>query len=489
MLFNVLFTILAAAHHNKKSTVQDIDCTIDPDFCGANSVSEPIRSCTRGFQYDHNQGCCTSEIVYEPLLRCKYGGTPFSDGSCHSLSNPQITCGDGFKYDRQYNTCVNTELAPMIPTCSHRSDVDGSLTEDGRKCMYFKEVPSRLSCPAGSKLKDGVCIQYQSLHHDNLNFTCPDGWDLDIENQECVLVERVDCNRVKHNKSICKSSNHKQCEVEDFQPCNSGCVIEDEHRKLCDHCKEKVKPEHICQVASCKMAVKDREVKEKSFVEAVSCDRVTIIPAKPLCIDGSYNRIKKSCCTETTFEPDVICKTYGPSQKCVKSLFYLSDYVCPAPFEVSCGGRSPKSTGPDSLVHPSNCECVRITFSDVLQTCPDDLIYDATQEKCVDITQAIPYCPEKNSDLIDGFCHRVENEPSRLEYNVTYVTEEPCKLDECIKNKVPIVKRKVKHNQVKVNKGKVSTKCNEVQCTNKFGAPVIESNNMVYVDCDNSDMF
>lgn len=477
---NIAFLILNRMSFGLKSR----NCEEDPDFCSGHAVSEPIRSCTEGFVYDDAQECCVMEAVYPPLLRCPYSNAvPDEAGMCFCSSNPRISCEEGFRYDAVHQTCVKTDLSPMIPSCAHRPELGGVLTEDGRKCTYYKAAKSRSKCPAGSKMRNGVCYQYDSLPRSTLTYGCPDGWELDELKRECTTTEIVDCDRVHHKQKKCKKQKFKKtCDHEPFLPC-TDCVIPNQTRKLCATCKEAIVPEVICQAAPCSMAVYENDfdidrpgvfVGKSETVKPLVCERVVSISAKPTCLNGSYNTTKGTCCTETVVPSteECILPPHLQTGGCFKAMHYLSDHVCPAPYEVSCGGRK-KSGKLAKVAHPSNCECVTTSYGEPVPYCTDGWTLGLNGE-CETVVPAELYCAEPSATIINGMCHHLEHEPARLEYTITYVTEQPCELDQCIQKKVPIKKKKVFNKEVKIVKGKPRTRCAHETCVDQLGNEIVE---------------
>lgn len=466
---------------------------VEGDFCDAHMVSEPIRSCTDGWLYSEEENCCISEVSYPPLLACPGGEAPTPEGFCHCSAQPRVMCMDPlFSFDRRMNECVRSEFTPMIPSCAHRPDLAGELSEDGHFCKYFVEAFSRPKCQWPAKLHDGMCVTHNTLP-DALVYTCPDGWTQD--GNECTLIEQVACDKVKHKKCT-KASKYRECDVSPFSPLEDDAVVSRGlERRLCHNCKETIKPEVVCQVADCGQVVAECHCsadghcsgpcaarsahdykwdhlmsKERSVTTPVVCERQNIIRAKPVCLFGVYNEHKGTCCESAILEPEIYCshEPHGPFP-CNKARKYLPDHVCPAPFAVQCLGKAHKA---GKMAHPHACECILSTEMPAVHVCKEGWTMEG--DVCKAAIPAELYCPEADAELVNGICRRIEREAVRVEYNVTYVTVEECEIEDCIERNVAVKKRKVAHKEIVIRKGKAHTKCFDNPCVDINGAEVHE---------------
>jgi len=494
-MFSLFYTFLLSSANNNQD-VQYLDDQCDPglgDYCGAHQhVSDPLRSCTEGFVYDEMEKCCVMETRYSPLLRCPYGGVPLDDGSCQCVSEPLVGCHDGFKYDHVSGSCINTILSPMIPSCAHRPQLDGELGIDGRYCTYFKELPVRYSCPHGSKIRGDQCIEKVVVPDNEITFVCPDGWQLDDNDRECILIEKVKCDYGWEEKSVCSNTKGQhwknRCNFNDYTPCGHDCMEQPRDRRLCEDCAKVSPPDVICQATNCKMAIESRKQynknhhkkEDKAFVGnressivARDCERITVMDAKPICNRGIYHKVKGCCVEDLTFPATVGCGGQNVLRNgyCAKPMKFLADHVCPAPFEVSCGGSRGKKS---KMAHPATCECVSLEYDNSYPYCPSEASM-SDDGLCVQVLPPELYCAESDAFIIDGLCHRIEKEPARLEYTVTYITEEPCLSEDCTTRGLTLKRKQVKHREVRMDKGKTRTVCHEKNCVNKEGLPIYES--------------
>jgi len=490
-MFSFFVTYLLASANSP----QYLDEQCDPGlsgYCGDHQhqhVSDPLRSCTEGFEYDDLEKCCIMETRYSPLLRCPFGGRPLEDGNCHCESEALLGCPDGFKYDNVSDSCINTILSPMIPSCAHRPELDGELAIDGRYCTYYKEMPVRHSCPQGTKIRGDHCVDKVSVPDNEMMFGCPDGWQLDEMDRECVLVERVKCDCGWNKKNLCGNTKgqhwKKRCPFEQYSSCGSDCMIQPRERRLCEDCATVASPDVVCQATNCKMAIETRKqhqhhkkedktfVNKQSHVVATECERITVMNARPICARGSYHQARGCCVEELTFPASAVCNGQNVLRNgyCFKPMKFLSDHVCPSPFEVSCGGSRGKKS---KMAHPATCECVSLQYADASSFCPPESAM-SNDGYCVQIVPPVLYCAESDAVVVDGLCYRIEKEPARLEYTVTYITEEPCISDDCTRRGVTLKRRQVKHREVHMDKGKARTVCHERNCVNKEGMPIVES--------------
>lgn len=206
------------------------------------------------------------------------------------------------------------------------------------------------------------------------------------------------------------------------------------------------------------------------------CERVTTLPAKPVCLAGLFEDSRNACCNEIIHDKVVVCPgggEIGPDGlTCMKQVKFLADHVCPAPFEVACGSKGKKKSA--RVAHPSHCECVNYHYAEPVPVCPEGELFE--DGMCVVVKPSEPYCPEYDAILMDGMCHRTVTEPARLEYTVTYVTEQPCEHPSaCVEQRIPVMKKKIHHKAVHITKkGKTKTICHETKCIDKDGNHVVE---------------
>ncbi|KAH7650315.1 hypothetical protein FG379_003387 [Cryptosporidium bovis] len=395
-------------------------------ICTMNSNNGVKKKCPQN-SYDSGDYC---SIYESPEKHCLEGYNLNNEtGKCTKLiSRPaEAFCSEPSAF-MDNNECIKVEN--LQKTCPIGFDEDPT-----NQNLCIKERNPRIICPDGYILKNESCTKESKV---KVELACPTGYRLDESDNNCHKIERKtkicppgfldngdECFRTSNPVSICPKGYSKENKFGD-------CV----ELRITD-------PEAKCP--------------EGSFRNGSSCIIKKPLPLEYKCLKG--NRVGDSCVSEV-FLPAVYECPHGYSLSEIKQCQKIVEYDCSEVnvIQVPCGkygfmntdvlnypnGGGTYGTCSEVVRNPKTCsrteavpakvtcpigtvnigkECLRKEHTKMTRVCSD---HSKDPENCFQIVevQKVDTCPGNSSKTEDGKCVLLVRLPPKLECPEGYLMED-----------------------------------------------------------------